>query len=83
MAKLGSYCKAYPLAELRKYQQWNETTEVAALPGDTYVFLQEDYTVTRDIYLDDELVFRDSDPAWETFCREELGFDRDFVSRMA
>lgn len=40
-----------------------------------YVFIQEDYTVTRDIFIDEEVVLAEVTPEWTEFCRQELHFE--------
>ena len=65
MAVMGNYCKAYSLKKLREFSGWMEKTENArkekhedgtegdsprALNDETYLYLQEDYVVTDDIF---------------------------------
>jgi len=40
-----------------------------------YLFIQEDYTVTRDIFINEEVVLAEVTPEWAEFCRQELHFE--------
>ncbi|HEX8174594.1 MAG TPA: hypothetical protein VF543_05690 [Pyrinomonadaceae bacterium] len=88
MNRLGKYCKAYTLDELRKFSGWNEELpekQGAGANGEAQaegeadlsdiVFLQEDYTVTTGIFLDENVVFDKVTPEWIEFCRDTLKFD--------
>ena len=66
------------LAQLRP-----STTEVdgreieaarAGLLEDDILYLQEDFTVTDGIFLDENVVFADAGPEWRAFCSDVLGF---------
>src|SRR5258706_14550928 len=66
MAKMGRYLKAYPLDRLREYPGWDAA---AIYAGDRpYLYLQENYTVTQGIFLDEDVVFDRVTPEWTTFC---------------
>jgi hypothetical protein len=39
-----------------------------------YLFLQENLVVTRDIFMDEQIVFERVTPEWEAFCRDTLSF---------
>ena len=91
MAKIGSYCKAYPVERFREFSGWVEKsappaakTTIAGVPeGDGtepadevgYFFLQEDLTVTRDVYQDGDIVYDDVNEAWQEFCHVQLCFE--------
>ena len=45
-----------------------------ALRDDDVLFLQEDFTVTDGIFLDEHVVFADDGPDWRAFCAGALGF---------
>jgi hypothetical protein len=88
MRKLGRYCRAYPLSKLRQFGRWHELAENArmeecmvegktvlrprTLTDSSYVFLQEDYTVTDGLFLGEHVIFEDQSSQWEQFCRETL-----------
>ena len=81
MAVMGRYCKAYYLNKLREFPGWTEHPNATAPSVDAmedsvkdYVFLQENYTVTRGIFLDEEIVFDQVSPEWRDFCENTLNF---------
>jgi len=86
MKKSGIYCKAYPAADLRAYPHWNELAtplevEVEEGSGDdaarrttSYYYLQDNYTVTAGIFLDENVAFDQVTDEWKTFCKDVLGF---------
>lgn len=91
MTKMSSYCKAYPLDQLRRYDGWSENAENArtetktvdgeeveaprSLSGEDYLFVHEDYVVTDGIYMDENVIFDAVDKDWIQFCKEELDFE--------
>ncbi len=38
-------------------------------------FLQEDFTVTADIFIDEDVIFSDVTPDWIAFCQATLQFE--------
>lgn len=90
MAKMGRYCKAYPMAQLRAYSGWKEdaanTRKVKqAIDGVeiekprpmeevAFLYLQEDLTVTDGVYLGENVIFAGDGEGWAKYCREELQF---------
>jgi hypothetical protein len=91
MAKMGRYCKAYPVARFREFSGWTENTqnmrkekqegdgnEAEAAEQSTvrdYFFLQENFVVTDGIFLDENVIFDDTTPEWIEFCKNSLGFE--------
>ena len=88
MKRIGNYCKAYMIADLRKFNGWNETarddeaqavTDDAKTEGETdlsnVLFVQENYTVTAGIFLDENVVLDKPTPEWIEFCRDTLKFN--------
>ncbi|RMF28683.1 MAG: hypothetical protein D6759_15295 [Chloroflexi bacterium] len=71
MAKMGKYCKAYPIERFREYPGW---AEKARPVNKGHLYLQENYVVTEGIFLDEEIVFDDVTPEWIEFCQETLQF---------
>jgi hypothetical protein len=87
---MGKYCKAYPIARFREFGGWTEEVanlrperkdvdgQVVETPGaitdDTYLFLQENHTVTDGIAIDEHVVFANVTPEWQTFCTDVLEF---------
>jgi hypothetical protein len=76
MATMGRYCKAYPVDRFQEFPGWPRHLPVQAdVPEeDRYYFLQENHTVTKDIFLED-VVFGDITDEWRRFCRETLTFE--------
>jgi hypothetical protein len=74
MAKMGKYCKAYPTKRFQEFKNWPNTVSPAEKVEESYLFLQENLTVTDGIFLDEKVVFADITPEWEQFCRETLQF---------
>lgn len=90
MSTLGKYCKAYPLQQFRQFSGWaeaahnarkirkeinGETQEVEKeLAGTDYLYLQENFTVTDGIFLDEHIIFDDVTPEWVEFCQNTLAF---------
>jgi hypothetical protein len=86
--QMGKYCKAYPVARFREFPNWKENTANLrppdeAPPGataprtlgeDDFFFLQENFVVTDDIFLDQFVVFDDVTPEWIAFCTDVLEF---------
>jgi hypothetical protein len=88
MSKLGKYCRAYPLSQLRQFPGWVEIAEAArrirkeidgeiveevrTLTDEDYVYLQMDYTVTDGIFVDENVIFSNVTPEWIEFCDKVL-----------
>jgi hypothetical protein len=91
MARKGTYCKAYSLARLREFNGWNENSqnvrkeiqEVSGQEVETqreltdsdYLYVQENFTVTDDIFIDENVIFADVTPPWMEFCKNTLKFE--------
>jgi hypothetical protein len=82
MSKMGRYCKAYPIARLDEFGDWakyyrkpeNERQNGEA-KDDDYLFLQENFTVTKGIFVDEDIVFDNVTSEWEDFCKNTLNFE--------
>jgi len=88
MKKLGSYCTAYPIQQLREFPKWTEAsanarkenrqvdgTEVAVpreLTDEDFLYLQENFVVTDGIFIDENIIFDDITPEWIHFCETAL-----------
>ena len=60
MSKMGRYCKAYPIAKLHEFSDWAKYyrgPEKVENSEEDYLFLQENFTVTKGIFQDEEIVF--------------------------
>jgi len=88
MAKMGTYCKAYPISRFREFPGWTENTQnlrkertddgqevQRQLTDDSFLYLQENYVVTDGIFLDENIVYDDVTQEWIEFCKENLKFD--------
>lgn len=90
MAKIGKYCKAYPISTLRQFSGWSEKVEnvrkekkqvdgkevevTRQLTDADFLYLQEDFTVTDGIFMDENVIFDRTTPEWISFCKNELKF---------
>lgn len=84
--KMGIYCKAYQLKQLRAYPNWRENGAAArsagddpksgarVLDGEDVVYVQEDLSVTDGIFLDEHVIFSDDRADWSEYCRNVLHF---------
>ena len=84
------YCKAYYLGLLRQFPHWTESRinwkeqdqddAPAADQADqgfsesSVVFLHQDYTVTKSMWHDENVIFNQVTPEWKAFCDSTLGF---------
>lgn len=74
------YCSAFHLKDLRRYQAWTENeingngSNGKHLNGDDVVFLHGDYSVTRSIWANEDIVFDKVTEEWKNFCNSELQF---------
>lgn len=67
------YCRAYKLADLRRFPGWRQAIEPAAGDG-SFVFLHVDLRVTQTISPDEGVLYNDQSVEWRTFCTEQLHF---------
>jgi hypothetical protein len=86
MAEMGTYCKAYPIERFREFSGWSEnaqnarkekgngqeTEQIKDLTG--HLYLQENFTVTDGIFLDQNIIFDQVTSEWVSFCKETLQF---------
>ena len=81
MSKMGRYCKAYPIAKLHEFGDWAkyyrgpEKVVDSGNSDEDYLFLQENFTVTKGIFLDEDVVFDNVTSEWEDFCKNTLNFE--------
>ncbi len=89
MANMGKYCKAYMIDRFRAFPAWRESSENTrvekaegseeeaprVLGEDSFLYLQENYTVTDGIYLDENIIFDDVTDEWKKYCDETLEFE--------
>lgn len=75
---MKQYCKAFYLADLRRFPGWSEPAHDGAtgLADDTVVYLWDDLTVVANpVRPEDGALFEAVDAEWERFCRQELRFE--------
>jgi hypothetical protein len=79
MAIMGGYCKAYLLKDLEAFEGWSQHARLeapaAAEASERCLFLQENYTVTDGIFIDENVVFSEVTPSWRAFCQGTLKFE--------
>jgi hypothetical protein len=91
MAKMGKYCKAYPIQRFREFKGWQENTDnlrkekqqvdgreemvSRQLTEDDFLYLQENFQVTDGIFIDENIVFAEVTPEWIDFCKNTLKFE--------
>jgi hypothetical protein len=88
MAKMGTYCKAYPAERLREFGEWPGATspgfgEAVSAPGESnpaevqgdFLYVQENYVVTAGIFIDEHIIFDNVTPEWVEFCKNSLRFE--------
>jgi len=84
------YCKAYHLKDLRQYSGWFESkinwkdkanksititsNDDQEFSDDDIVFMHQDYTVTQSMWHNENVIFNDVTPEWETFSTDVLRF---------
>ncbi len=71
------YCRGYRLTELRAFPGWTDPVGADGEPlrdADTIVYLHDDLRVTRSVHPDEGVLHDGTDPGWQRFCREVLGF---------
>lgn len=73
---MRNYSKAYYLKDLRAFPGWAEIdrADSAELADDTVVFLQDNFTVVRDCYEEEDYIFNKVTPEWQQFCEKTLEF---------
>ena len=91
MAKMGSYCKAYPIEMFRAFSGWEENSqnlrkekkevdgkeveERRELSENDHFYLQENLVVTDGIFIDENIIFDNITPEWEAYCKDDLKFE--------
>jgi uncharacterized protein len=77
------YCKAMYLRELRRYPGWSESASQGhALNDDSIVYLHQDFTVTRSMWHNEQVLFDKITPEWKTFCaRAGFSAEEDLFSQ--
>jgi len=76
MAIMGRYCKAFTTESFRQFPAWRvlDISSETAPEMPEYFFLHEGLHVTSGIFTDEQIVFNEITPEWESFCHDVLGF---------
>lgn len=75
MKRMGRYCKAYPIERFREFPGWKEDATERQPNDGVFLYLQEDFTVTDGVFLDENVVYGDVTAQWIEFCRDSLNFE--------
>lgn len=73
---MRKYSKAYYLKDLRKFDGWKELDRPDAeeLNDESIVFVQDNLTVVKDCFEEEDYIYNDVTPEWKQFCEQELQF---------
>ncbi|MCH9651028.1 MAG: hypothetical protein K0U98_22585 [Deltaproteobacteria bacterium] len=74
---MRKYSKAYYLKDLRAYDGWQEKEreDTDELTDESIVYLQDNFTVVKDVFNEEDYIFDTVDDSWKTFCKDKLGFE--------
>ena len=74
---MRKYSKAYHLKDLRAYSDWKEKDreDKDELEDESIVYLQDNFTVVKDVFDEEDYIFDNIDDAWKEFCKSTLGFE--------
>lgn len=74
---MRKYSKAYYLKDLRKFSGWEEMDrpDKDELEDDTIVFVQDNFTVVKDCFEEEDYIYNDVTDEWKEFCEKELKFE--------
>lgn len=91
MPTMGKYCKAYPITRLRQLSGWKENSQNARkikqvvdgkeveapreLTDSDFLYLQENFTVTDGVFIDENIIFDQVTPEWIEQCKNDLKFE--------
>jgi hypothetical protein len=73
------YCKAYYWKDIARYPHWpssgsRENGQEQQADADSIVYLHQDFTVTKSVWMGESVIFRNVTPEWVRFCESELKF---------
>jgi hypothetical protein len=91
MEKMGQYCKAYPIEKFRQFSGWIENSQnlrkeknqiegkeeetQRELTGHDFLYLQDNFTVTDGIFVNQDVIFDQVTPEWIDYCKNVLQFE--------
>ena len=84
MSRMGKYCKAFLLSEVREFPAWTEKTietigtiEVRECVGteseNQVAYVHENTIVTADVFQDEKVLFDATTNERKAFCEKKLG----------
>lgn len=73
---MRNYSKAYYLKDLRQYKNWKEIDrpDAAELNDESIVYLQDNFTVVKDCFEEEDYIYNDVNDDWKAFCENQLQF---------
>jgi hypothetical protein len=78
MKNMSRYCKAYAVEKLSAYPRWNELAhndlDKKQSAEQEYFFLHDNFVVTKDVFVDEDVVFDAISDEWREFCTSALDF---------
>lgn len=74
---MRNYSKAYYLKDLRQFDGWKELErdDSDELNDESIVYLQDNFTVVKDVFEEEDYIFNDVTDEWKAFCKETLDFE--------
>ena len=77
MAEMRKYSKAYYLKDLRAFANWQEKDreDKDELGDESIVYLQDNFTVVKDVFDSEDYIFDAVDDDWKAFCKSQLEFE--------
>ena len=66
---MRNYCKAYYLKDLRKFSGWKEIErpDAAELTDDAIVYLQDNFTVVKDCFEEEDYIYEVFERFWSSY----------------
>ncbi len=78
MKNMSRYCKAYAVEKLSAYPRWNELAhndlDRKESAEQEYFFLHDNLVVTKDVFVNEDVVFDAITDEWREFCASALDF---------
>jgi hypothetical protein len=79
MSQMSKYCKAISIETLKEFKSWPEdvtrllTAEASSSkPSSGYLFVHDDFRLTRSIFLDEDIILNNPTSDWVAFCKDKL-----------
>jgi hypothetical protein len=73
MPTTSKYCKAIKREHFSEFPDFIEAVPQPN-PGRAFYYLHDNFVVTRDLFVDADVVFSSVKPEWIEFCRTTLAF---------